>query len=159
MKSKVFYAFIFVLLLACNKENEDITTPLSLNQWEDHLIFATSANCTTDCTELFAIQAGKLYSEKSNFPIAPNSQRDFVELSATQYELVKDLAESIPDEFLSSTEISFGTGTAADRGVIYLEIKTGGVIRYCVIDNTKQDVPEYLHPVVDKIEEKISLLK
>jgi hypothetical protein len=159
MKSKIFYAIAAMFVFACDTENENITAPLFLNSYKDHLIFATYANCNSDCIDLFAIQDGKLFSERSRYPLRPNSQRDFVQLSGAQYEIVRNLSESIPNEFLNGGEEGFGIGTAADREVIYVEVKTGGLIRYCVIDATKQGVPEYLHQLVDEIKEKISLLK
>jgi hypothetical protein len=159
MKSPKFSTLIIFLAFGC--ENEHATTPLI--PIRDHIIFGTFYGmCAGEqCVELFALQNEKLYEDRSDlYPQSPPAAtRDFEELSADQYDLVIELYHAIPEELLETESTIFGCPDCSDGGGIYLEIKTDQFTKVFFIDNFKHNLPQYLHPLVDDIHERVALLQ
>jgi hypothetical protein len=63
----------------------------------------------------------------------------------------------IPSELLETESGKiFGCPDCADGGGLFIEYKSGKTHKFWVIDNMKYQVPEYLHPFMDKVRAEIT---
>ncbi|NVO83258.1 hypothetical protein [Hymenobacter terrestris] len=91
---------------------------------------------------------------RSNVPL----NGSFTELSAAQYEQVKDLPALFPAELLTEQTNVIGAPDAADQGGYYVEVTRRGVRRHWLIDTDKKGIPTYLHPFVDSLSVRLKRL-
>jgi len=111
------------------------------------------------CVETFKIENGILY-EDTNDDYSKQTPYTWVELTQEQYKAVEDIWDAVPDQLMQQPSQTFGMPDAYDQGGYYIEIDkyTNNLYRWR-IDSNKEDIPEYLHPLIDAIREKVELLK
>ncbi|MDX1910904.1 MAG: hypothetical protein SFV22_05430 [Saprospiraceae bacterium] len=145
--------FIPLLLLSCRHEPETRLVEL------DYLIFGHSyGECAGEtCVEIFQLRDGVLYEDTSLF-IQSNAYQ-FTPLDNDKYLLVKDLPEYLPTQLLQSESATFGCPDCGDQGALIIQISENGQEKTWFIDQFKGEVPEYLHPFMNKVNEKIALLQ
>lgn len=145
--------FIPLLLLSCRHEPETRLVEL------DYLIFGHSyGECFGEtCVEIFQLRDGVLYEDTSLF-IQSNAYQ-FTPMDNDKYLLVKDLPEYLPTQLLQSESAIFNNPVFQDGGALVIEVSIGGKVKTWFIDQFKSDVPEYLHPFMNKVNEKIALLQ
>jgi hypothetical protein len=109
-----------------------------------------------ECIETFKLTNSKLY-EDTNDNYSHDSFK-FEELSLQKFEAVKDLLEFLPPELLTETESFIGCPDCADQGGIFIQYKNGESVQSWKIDQSKSQVPKYLHSFIDKVNEKINTI-
>ncbi len=150
-----------LVIAACGCSDDDGVYKLNPNK--DRLIFGSFYGyCVGErCVEIFALQDGKLYEDRNDHYLQSSSSADFnfEQLSHDQFELAEDMFESIPAELMATESTTFGCPDCSDGGGVYIEIKRDAETRIFFIDNFKNNIPEYLHPLVDKVRAKIDILE
>ena len=147
---------VFLLCLglfsSCSKEKLDLGEV-------DYLIFGHYYGmCQGEgCVETFKITRDQLF-EDTNDPYAGGGDFDFQPLEIEKFEQVKDLVEFFPEKLWNSEEKTFGCPDCADGGGLYIELSGNGRVKSWRIDQSKRNVPEYLHNFMEKVNEKISLI-
>jgi hypothetical protein len=145
-------ASLLFLFLGCEKE--------SLKK-SDYLIFGSFyGECLGEgCIETFLVTNDDLYEDiKGYYPLgnATFFEGDWQKLDKKLFRNVDLSSNDIPTELLNTESgKDFGCPDCADGGGIYLEYKVGNTHKFWVIDNMKYHVPEYLHPLMDKIRGEI----
>lgn len=152
MKNYFYIALLLGLfsLNSCKKEKEQNAS--------DYLIFGHFYGfCMGEtCIETYKLDKANLYEDlNDNYGGAPFN---FVELSADKFEETKDLINYFPNQLLSEADGTFGCPDCVDQGGLLISYFVDGVLRTWRLDNDKSNVPSYLHPFMDKIDEKIELI-
>jgi hypothetical protein len=113
-----------------------------------------------DCVKFLMIKDGELYQLTQNYPNQnqPIVIGSYSKLSDEQYELVKDVISTIPNELYQVEENVLGCPDCADGGGIYLETLLNGQKKYWYIDNTLNE-PAYLHNLIQHVNEKVNLFR
>ena len=145
--------FAVVIFSSCNKDNK-----IEMNE-SDYLIFGHFyGECVgEECVETFMLTDKKLY-EDLNDKYSGREQYHFIELKNGEYAEVKDLVDFFPSELWNENVTTFGCPDCIDQGGLHIEYKKDGVFKTWRIDQSKNDVPAYLHNFMDKINEKIGLI-
>ncbi len=144
---------IVALFSSCDKVDE-----IGMNE-SDYLIFGHFyGECIgEECVETYKLTNEKLF-EDLNDKYSGREPFHFVELKNGEFDEVKDLINFFPSELLIVDESTFGCPDCADQGGLYVEYKKEGVLRIWRIDQSKNEVPTYLHDFIDKINAKIGLI-
>lgn len=146
-------------LSACKKEENT-----SVSNENQTLIFGSfSGECGGEkCVEIYLVDSQKKRLAENTNDIYPKGNApltgSFTELSAAQYEQVKDLPALFPAELLTEKTTVIGAPDARDQGGYYVEVVRGGVQRHWLIDTDKKDLPAYLHPFVDSLNVRLKRL-
>lgn len=149
------YIFLFVLSIVLCGCSSDDGKPSNEN---DYLIFGHFYGFCfgEECIEIFKLTNTKLYEDTEDSYALNNF--NFEEKENEKFNLVKDLVDFIPEDLLSEKDDVTGCPDCSDGGGIYIEYSKNGIIKSWRIDNFKQNIPEYLHDFMDKVDEKISLI-
>lgn len=153
MKNFIFVFVLSLILYSCNSEEGQPT-----NKDGDYLIFGHFYGfCAGEsCIEIFKLTDTKLYEDtEDNYAL---EQFNFEEKENEKFNLAKDLIDYFPTELLSETENVLGCPDCSDGGGIFIELSKNGTVNSWRIDQFKQNVPDYLHNFMDKVNEKISLI-
>ncbi|WP_207435543.1 hypothetical protein [Sabulibacter ruber] len=110
------------------------------------------------CVEIFKLQGDRLFEDlNDNYPSSQHPyDGNFVPRSDADYQKVKDLYASFPQQLLEEPSGVIGSPDATDGGGIYLEISVNGKKKFFLIDKLRQRVPEYLHPYLFKVENAVA---
>ena len=111
-----------------------------------------------ECIEIYQIADSKLYEDElDQYPTSEAIyEGSFRQLSNDKYELVKDLASQIPPELYLEEDGFIGLPDAADGGGIYVAVRNSLGIRYWLIDQMDNNIPEYLWDFKKDVNESIS---
>ncbi len=109
------------------------------------------------CVETYKLTKTRLFEDELDTYMSIGPFR-FFELSNQKFELVKDLFDFVPAKLLASEEQTFGCPDCGDWGGLMIRSAENNQMKTWFIDQQKSDVPEYLHPLIDKINEKIKLI-
>lgn len=142
-------AFVFVLF-ACGDNT-------SLNS--DYVIFGSFAGeCGGEaCVETFKLTDDKLYEDqKDNYN---GDEFEWLELSNEKFDQVKDIRDAIPMELIALQDSTFGCPDCYDQGGVFIQVKESDEISSWRIDSNKNDIPDFLHNLIDAVFEKVSLLQ
>ena len=153
MKTIQLFALTMMIFFISACDNE---IKLSEN---DYLIFGHFyGECLGEnCVETFKLTNDKLFEDGTDNYFG-NGTFNFVELANGKFEQTKDLTDYFPMQLLTETETTFGCPDCADQGGIFIQYCKNGVIKSWRIDQSKTNVPTYLHNFVDKVNEKIGLI-
>lgn len=158
-KSFTLLAYCLIVMLnSCEKENE-----IKLVD-SDYIIFGYYYNmCAGNCIAFFKLEENKLSKDtRTQYPpLYPDGfyNGNFVPLSQHQFDEVKDLPDYFPTDLLKESGTVIGCPDCADAGGLYIEYNVKGVRKYWHIDKVKSEVPDKYHTFIDKVEEKIELLR
>jgi len=83
---------------------------------------------------------------------------DFETMSPASFESVKDLMEHIPSALLNENEAIIGCPDCADQGGLLIQYSKNGRLKSWRMDQNKNNVPNYLHSFIDKVNAKINLI-
>lgn len=157
-KLKLISTIIFASLLAIGCEKDD---EIKASESE-YLIFGHFYGYCQgeECIEIYKLENDRLSEDTNdNYPTSTHYyDGNYIELSDSKFNLVKDLPDFIPAELLNNSEKIIGAPDAADGGGIYIEYYREGIKQSWLIDNTKTNVPEYLHNFIDEVHQRISLI-
>ncbi|MCG8608420.1 hypothetical protein MJD09_25960 [bacterium] len=112
--------------------------------------------------EIFKIENSALYEDTlDRYPSHNNlpHSTSYVSLSNEEYEKVKHISDLIPDELFAEDALVIGQPDAGDWGGFYLETNKRGKTEYWLIDKMKNNIPAYLHTLVDALDEAIQQLQ
>ncbi len=154
MKNLLSILLLSFCLFSC-KEDEVIET--------DYLIFGHFyGECIGEsCVLMYKVEETRVLED--TVADYPNQQMTYsgnfnVELSNTDFELASELIDLVPEELFEETNTIIGQPDAADQGGLYLEYNFEGERRYWYIDQNKGFLPQYLHPFIDEINNRIFLI-
>ena len=109
------------------------------------------------CVEVFQLTHEGLF-EDTNDNLGAQEPYDFVKLDDAIFQQVRDLPDFLPQELLKASEDTFGCPDCADQGGLVVIYEKNGLRMSWTIDQFQQNVPEYLHEFMDKVNEKIALI-
>ena len=149
--------YIVVFLLSCYLFGCSSDEGKQTNE-DDYLIFGHFYGfCVGEsCVEIFKLTDLKLYEDtEDNYTL---EAFNFVEKENEKFNLVKDLTDYFPTALLTEKESVFGCPDCSDGGGVFIEYSKNGIKKSWRIDQFEENVPEYLHDFMDKVNEKISLI-
>lgn len=154
--SDLFLFGVLLLLFSCDKEDAS-----QLNG-KNYLIFGHFYGfCMGEsCIEIFKVNDEELWEDINDaYPRQDEFyQSEFIKLDQKIHEKIEDLPAYFPDSLWLETEKVFGMPDAGDWGGYYIEYQKEGIRNFWIIDKMQRNVPKYLHPFLDKVEEKIALI-
>ena len=153
MMKNLFLALTTALFLfSCN--NDDGVNIVG----QDFLIFGHYYGmCSGEaCVETFKLTDKELFED--TLDDYHGQKLDFVPLGNEKFEQVKDLLDFFPNQLLYQKKAVFGCPDCADGGGLFIQYSKNGVIKSWRIDQTKKNVPDYLHRFMDKVNEKIRII-
>ncbi|MFV0539675.1 MAG: hypothetical protein ACK5MZ_00350 [Aestuariibaculum sp.] len=154
MKNILFIVFGFAILLGCDSNDNHDTL-----QKDDYLIFGHFYGmCIGEsCIEIFKLTENALYEDTVDSYTMESF--DFETLLDTDtFGAVKDLTDYFPQNLWSKNEAIIGCPDCADGGGLYIEYSKKGTVKKWRIDQTKQNIPDYLHEFVGMVNKKIALI-
>ncbi|MFP4846483.1 hypothetical protein [Winogradskyella sp. PE311] len=153
MKKIIIIILAAGLLSSCSNDDSGI----ELNE-QNFLIFGHFyGECGGEgCIETFKLTNEKLFEDTIDDYLGQNLE--FVELNTETFNLVRDLEDFFPNQLLSVTESSIGCPDCVDAGGIFIQYSENGNIKSWRIDQIKNNVPNYLHDFIDKVNEKIAII-
>jgi len=148
--------FLFFLFVSCEKDNSSVSQPA-------YLVFGHYyGECIGEqCIEIFRLDQGRLFEDvKDQYPSRTQFyEGSFLLLDQYKYILTNDLMNYFPADLLNETNTVIGSPDAADGGGLYVECYLNGVRKFWLIDKSLRNVPTKYHAFIEKLNEKISLLK
>ncbi|CAM1347614.1 hypothetical protein [Tenacibaculum crassostreae] len=155
MKRIVVILAIVGVLFSCNDND---LNEININE-QNYLVFGHFYGMCggEDCVETFKLTNTTLFEDIIDD--YSGVDMDFIELEKDKYEQTKDLINYFPNKLLNQKETTFGCPDCADGGGLFIQYSENGNIKSWRIDQDKNNVPEYLHKFMDKVNEKIALLK
>ena len=144
---------LLLLTTACSNEDDGL-----LLSEKNFLIFGHFyGECFGEgCVETFKLTNTTLYED--TLDDYAGRERNFVALDNSTFLLVKDLADQFPTQLLATTEEFIGCPDCADGGGIFIQYVRDDQVRTWRIDQVKSNIPTFLHPFVDEVNEKIGLI-
>ena len=112
------------------------------------------------CIETFKLEGNQLFEDHEDD--YNHVTFDFVIRDQSDFELVKDIIDLIPQELLTEESQTFGCPDCADQGGIYLKlpsVTTEGSDREFRLDHNQNNIPKYLHSFMDAVTDRISKLQ
>jgi hypothetical protein len=150
----------FFILLSCSSDDDNTDNKI-VPTGENYLIFGHYAyvhcNIGEACIDVFKLTEDKLFEDSVDD--LNQEEFNFVELDNSLFELINDLPDYFPEELLHSNVTNFGCGTCVDAYDYFVEYSYNGIIKSWWIEPDYTDTPEYLHEFIDKLTEKILLLR
>ena len=152
MKKLVFLGLILISVISCSSDDG-----IELNE-TNFLVFGHFyGECGGEgCIETFKLTGTSLFEDTNDNYVGIDF--NFIELTNDKFEAVKDLVDFFPNELLSSSETTFGCPDCADGGGLFIQYSKNGITRNWTIDQSKSNVPNFLHNFMDKVNEKIQLI-
>jgi len=156
--NKALIALIFSLAIfdSCQKHEEDP------EQNPEYILFGHFYGfCVGEqCVEIFKLTEDGLFEDDTDQ--YPNRDKiyegNYKKLGDDKYQLVKSLFEQIPSQLLNEKDTVIGAPDASDGGGIYFAIKDGNGTRFWLIDQFEHNIPEYLKPFKQQVNNSISLI-
>lgn len=157
MINKILLSIAVVLLFAsCDKQDEK--TELSA----DYMLFGHFYGfCAGEqCIEIFKVSDSELWEDtKDEYPSQQQLYAgDYIQLDQNKFELVKSLIEKVPFELTLEKNHVIGAPDASDGGGIYIAIIKDGDVQFWLIDQFDHNIPEYLRPFKDLVNQSIDLI-
>lgn len=152
MKKTLFILLLSIFIYGCSTNETN-----NSNEY-DYLIFGHFYGfCIGEsCIEIFKLTNETLYEDSNdNYALEPFN---FDVLDNTIFEQVKDLVDYFPMNLLSEQESVLGCPDCADGGGLFIEYSKNGEVKSWRIDQMKNNIPNYLHDFMDKVNEKIALI-
>ncbi|MFD3002809.1 hypothetical protein ACFS7Z_20745 [Pontibacter toksunensis] len=128
----------------------------------DYLVFGLFyGECEgSECVQVYRLDNNSLYKDKnSHYPSFYSFYSGrFEKLSDKKYKQVCSITAEIPQELIKRKSGIIGQPDEGDWGGLYIEYSDKGEKKFWIIDKNKTNLPKYLHPFVDDVEEAIKLL-
>ncbi|WP_430906624.1 hypothetical protein [Maribacter sp. 2-571] len=153
MKNAILLLSLSVIVTSCSNEDNNII----LNE-QNFLIFGHFfGECSgEDCVETFKLTDSKLFEDTIDDYSGQNLE--FIELENDTFDQVKNLVAFFPNQLLTERETVFGCPDCTDGGGLFVQYSENENAKSWRIDLDKGNVPTYLHPFIDKVNEKIDLI-
>ena len=153
MKNIFLLICVIGSLISCSNDDSSI----EINE-QNFLIFGHFyGECSGEgCVETFKLTDKKLLEDIIDDYSGQNSE--FMELENSKFEKAKNLVDFFPNQLLNENETVFGCPDCADGGGLFIQYSENGNVKSWRIDQRKDNVPNYLHNFIDKVNEKIGLI-
>jgi len=151
---KIFLGLITIgVLISCDKKDDEI----NIND-QNFLIFGHFyGECFGEgCVETFKLTNEKLFEDTIDDYSGQNLE--FIALENDKFEQIKNLVDFFPNQLLNQNETVFGCPDCDDGGGLFIQYSENGTVKNWRIDQTKRNVPTYLHNFIDQVNEKIKLI-
>lgn len=154
MRNIILSLLAIVFFSSCNNDDNK---EININE-KNFLIFGHFYGMCggEQCVETFKLTNKALFEDTIDDYNGQNM--NFIELGNDKFEEVKDLTNFFPNELLTQTDTVFGCPDCADGGGLLIQYSENGTIKTWRIDQSKTNVPNYLHNFIDKVNEKIQLI-
>lgn len=151
MKNLIVLVVIFFAISSCNSDD----TPI---KGIDYLIFGHFYGMCQgeECVETYKITDDQIFEDTNDEYFA--TKFNFQELNHDIFDDLKDLKDAIPKQLLTDKTKTFGCPDCADGGGLLIQIAKDGIVYTWKIDQTKTNVPVYLHDFMDAVNAKIALI-
>lgn len=151
MKQIVYILLLSLGIYSCSSDDANSTDG-------DYLIFGSYYGmCGGDgCVLTYKLTNEALFEDTTKD--YSGTDFSFIPMEQDEFEAVKDLMDHFPSELLNVNEDFIGCPDCADQGGLFIEYSKNGITDNWRIDQFKNNVSEYLHPFMDKVNEKIDLL-
>lgn len=144
---------VLIMTASCSKRNQ------AFMEKGDYIIFGHFYGyCRGEhCIEIFKLTDDGLYEDKNDtYPSSESPYNgNFEPMSQKKFQKVRSLANKVPQELLNESKHLIGAPDAADGGGIYFEYSIGGKRHYWLIDQMDENIPEYLRPFKEEINNAI----
>lgn len=112
------------------------------------------------CIEIFKLTDSELFEDlKDQYPSSQEFYNgDYKKLDQQKFELVKSLKDNIPFELTQEKNHRIGTPDVTDGGGVYFAMVNESGTKFWLIDQFESNIPEYLRPFKDQINQSISLI-
>jgi hypothetical protein len=107
-----------------------------------------------DCIQYFRVTKRKVFEYPDNclpIPVSSCYETNPTELSDAKADIAESLIDNFPDALFDESESTLGCPDCVDQGGLFIEILKNGDRRAWDIDQTKGNLPTYLHDYVDEI--------
>lgn len=147
---------LLVIMVGCDKEPD-----IKLAE-DDYLIFGHFYGlCVGEqCIEIFRLESDQLLEDTNDD--YPNQisfyNADYVLLPNSKFAAVQGLMDAFPPALMNETDKVIGMPDAGDWGGLYIEISTNGAHKFWLIDQMDSNLPTYLVPFHDEINNAINLI-
>lgn len=113
------------------------------------------------CIDIFRLEQNRLLEDtRDEYPRSDRFYKgSYKQQTSEHFEAVKDLKDFFPNELLSEKKNIIGEPDAGDSGGLYIEYNLDGTHQFWLLDLNKRNVPAKYHAFIDKVVEKISVLK
>lgn len=145
---------LILSLTSCKDQNKEL-----LLAGDDYLIFGHFFGLCMgeECVEIFKLNENSLYEDRKDI-YGGDGPYDFIKLDNELFDKARDLPSHIPDKLLKKNSTIFGCPDCADQGGLFVKLVRNGKEHFYKIDYQKSEVPDYLHPFIDKLDETIGLI-
>jgi len=112
------------------------------------------------CIQIFKLTDSELFEDqKDQYPSSEEFYNgDYKKLDQEKFELVKSLKDNIPSELTQEKNHVIGSPDVTDGGGVYFAIVNERGKKFWLIDQFKNNIPEYLWPFKDQINQGIQLI-
>lgn len=156
LKNLISSLVILFLFISCDKKDENLVST------SEYILFGHFYGfCAGEqCVEIFKLTDSELFEDiKDTYPSWDTFyEGQYKQLSNDQFELVKSIKDNIPFDLTQEKGHVIGSPDASDRGGVYFAIVDGQGTKFWLIDQFDQNIPEYLRPFKDQINQSISLI-
>lgn len=153
---KLLAVLLILGLLGCEEKDPDLGN-------FDYLVFGHYYGfCGGEaCVEIFKITGSDIYEDtKDEYPGRDGAYTgEFQKLDRSYYPLAKGLENFVPYQLLALKEKIIGQPDAGDWGGLYFEFSSNGKRDYWYIDKNRSNLPDYLIPFAEQIENRIEALQ
>ncbi len=174
MKNAFFLGITLLILCstACKDREDDMVSETLVDvdfTSIDHVVFGWFyGECVGEtCVEIFKITPDAIFEDSfDRYPLADlKIYEGFYNLynvppgvPDVNYSQIESVIDSFPRDLVMETETILGTPDATDGGGIYIELKSGSYREFWILDQIKDNVPEYLHDYMSLVNFKIAIL-
>ncbi|WP_435138429.1 hypothetical protein [Formosa sp. A9] len=152
---KIILGFLTIgILLSCSSDDDN---EFNTNE-QNFLVFGHFyGECFGEkCVETFKLTDTSLFEDTVDDYNGENAE--FVELEHDLFKQVKNITDFFPNQLLNQNETVFGCPDCTDGGGLFIQYSENGNLKRWRIDQVKDNVPDYLHIFIDKVNEKIALI-
>ncbi|MFC2085823.1 hypothetical protein ACFLRO_01280 [Bacteroidota bacterium] len=136
--------------------------PVGHLESDEHVVFGDFyGECLGEgCIDIFKIQDGRVFADTlDRYPSASMLPHEtaWVEISDDSFTSLCQIFSEIPTDLFLEEEIVIGQPDAGDWGGFYLETRLDDETRYWLIDKLEGNLPSYLRPFAERLDEAIRL--
>ena len=152
MKIKILlFALVSISFFSCEKMNDPLED-------DDFLIFGTFyGECIGDqCVRTYKLTDTELYVDtKKQYA---GQDYDFELMSDEDFQIAKELDSKFPSKLWDETEQTIGCPDCYDQGGVLIDIEDNDEKGYWLVDQTTDDIPNYLVPFIEEVNEVVQKL-
>jgi len=156
------WSWILLILLGLTTANSCDKDPIATDFGKDgYFVFGYFYGFCAgpECIRIYKIQGDDLYEdiEKAYPERGRLYNGSFEKVENHHIDSISHLLSGFPEALLNDTNDVFGCPDCVDQGGIYLEIKTGGIHRSWLLDNSNSALPDYLQNYAVQVRRAIDL--